>query len=166
MIIKLNDGEKSHTGKPFKKDEVKEMVNAYRKLIDPDKDLKFAHFTVYEILELFVDNKIIPKAVLSQINKPSETTEYGVKIYIGRHSTERTCPTGRINDYLNRNTAIICNTEILGFKKYLDILDNTKSISMAVPGPGDAIDQATICPPDCPEGTYTNPSDGYDVGNA
>jgi len=166
MIIKLNNEEKKITGKPFKKAEVKEMVKAYRRtIVDPKKEFKFAHFTVKEVLQLCIENNVLPESVLKLLKTPSVGSEYGVKIYMGKHVSENTCPTNRVPDYLGLNTAILCNTEVIKFKHYLDMLDDDKSISVPlVPDPGDAIDQATICPPDCPEETYPDPKDGYDLG--
>jgi hypothetical protein len=165
MIIKLNGETKSSTGRPFKKKEVKEMVKAYRKVCDPKKDLKYAHLTVKEVLTLLVENGIIPKDVLNQVKTPDKGKEYGLKIYIGQHASENTCPSNRVADYLHSKTTILCNTKVIAFKAYLDMLDDTKSVAIPLAAdPGDAIDQATICPPDCADDFEPDPTDGYDIG--
>lgn len=164
MIIKLGE-DKSFTGKQFKKAEVKKMVQDYRATIDTKKELNFAHFTVKEILDLFIENGVIKGPVTLQ--KPDIGIEYGVKIYIGKHTTTNTCPPYREADYKDKNTTIICNTKVIGFRKYLDILDDTKAITIPIANdPGDGLDQATVCPPDCGDGVPDDgPRDGFDVGN-
>lgn len=137
---------------------IKEMVTGYRvkhSTTDPNY-VKFIHFNLKEVLQLFIDNGIIKSAdsVASQLNN---LQFYGLKIYMGTHTAEDNCPVNpdptKPNPYLGRDTAILCNTELdVPSRTWKDQLkDTTPGVSsVSVLGTGDGLDQGSICPPDCP----------------
>ncbi|CAN5509430.1 hypothetical protein BH09BAC6_BH09BAC6_26530 [soil metagenome] len=139
---------------------IKEMVRTYRFNHSPnDPDcVKFIHFNLREVLELFIKNEVInPDA---SINSQLDTVQYcGFKIYMGNHYNIDTCPqmaatvpAGTANPYLHKDTAIICNT-------YLDPLTGTWKDKFAaaptgdyvsVASAGEGLDRGSLCPPNCP----------------
>lgn len=176
MLFEITEGEPIH-GAGFKKAVVKKMVKTYRGKYENLEVLKSAHFTVDEVITLFIKNGILPEEVKKMIKIPNQgAKKYGVKIYMGTHTDHITY--GDRGDYNGMDTTIMCNTIVYSKNHYLDMLDDKKSDEIkyiAIPiskkdgeiNPGDGLDQATICPPDCPkeECPSPNPSDGYDLGN-
>ncbi len=149
MPIKLNDESKANKAERFFKKDVRDMVKEYRKDHPSKKDLKYTHFTVKEILQLFIDNKIVdPNQTINQ--QTSNLDNHGVKLYLGKHFKPETCrQRGR---YLTHSNIIICNTKIVDkdkfyFKDMLDDKDDKHSFTMA--GENDGLDMGHICPPDC-----------------
>ena len=170
MLFEITDGEPL-VGVGLKKDAVRDMVQTYRKKHKLDDSLHFAHFTVKEIMTLFVQNQILPKEVLDLIIDTSPNKEkYGVKIYLGTHINRSSF--GETSRYRYFDTTIICNTIIEKPNFYADMLDNKanndQSLYVSLPvaysdeiGSGDGLDKANICPPDCPEPIT---DDKYDIG--
>lgn len=147
MPIKLNDPAKL-VSKRFKRKDVKDMVQEYRNEHFSPSDLKFTHFTVKEILELFIDNGIIDKnrTLVDQMNVLDTK---GVKMYLGKHFKPETCQ--EMPHYLTFSNIIICNTDIVDAKKrhFKDMLDDTKHHSFMLAGVNEGLDMGHICPPDC-----------------
>jgi hypothetical protein len=161
MPVQLKQAtDKIHGGQIDKK-MIIEMVDYYRIYRRKDgSSLKFAHFTVTEILELLVDNNIIDPLTQQQ---QSKALTYGVKVYVANHANDpSTCPTGRTTTYQDKDTVIICNTQLTplgGQNTWVDMLDDTQWVS--IPGAGGGLDKSTICPPDCPG--YKDPENNYNM---
>ena len=154
MVSILSDPSLDSTS--INKPMIKMMVKYYRQHRMPDKNcLKFAHMPVADIINLFVDNGIIPKLTPADQNK---IAIYGLKLYMANHANDlTTIPPGKLQ-YLPCDTIIICNTQQLtdaqNNKTWTDMLDTGSAVvhntnSMA----GQGLDKTTICPPDCPSKT-------------
>jgi len=169
MLIKLDDDNKFLGGR-VDKAMVKSMVYDYRNV--PAEKLFYAHFQVAEILQLLVDNGAISEGALGHI-----MPNYGVKIYIGQHNHISNCPQGRHEDYMGKNTMIVCATFITDEKKfrYSDKLVNKRDTILLsgarLDNNGNALDQSSTYPPDNPyQGQPPIPipsgeePDTYDVG--
>jgi hypothetical protein len=163
MLFKLNDPTKFAPAAKLDAKLVKAMVDAYRKHPDTKPtSLKFAHFEVDEILQLFIDNKIIE----SYVRNPNPIAgSYGLKIYIGNHYDMSTCPTNA-SDYVGFNTTILCNTVMMNAKlgEFHDLLKDNDTVALPVQdkvinADGYAIDQTYICPTTCPKDCVLVPSD-------
>ena len=117
MPIQLKDPH-SHPidGLIIDKNTVKAMVSAYRTKhkIDP-KCLKFVHFNLMEVIQLFIDNEMInPSVPLTGANE-KDYSILVLKIYLGTHLTEADSPPNPgsgTNPYIGMDTAIICNTQL------------------------------------------------------
>lgn len=152
MPIKLDNSKNSLLGGPINGTKIKKMVDKYRSDRIKDKNsLKFAHFTVLDILVLLYNNGIIadPSPISNRIEK------FGIKVYLANHANDPdTCPIGRERrlvgkkHYLDSDTVVICNTKIDDTKTYKDMLDKHNWVGLA--GAGDGLDKGSICPPDCP----------------
>jgi len=152
---------------------VKKMVQKHRKGDPLNKKLKYAHFNVYEVLELFIDNEVLPAAICKQIKEKVNQEyikKYGLKIYLGKHDKD-SCPENR-PDYENRVTTILCNTEVISAEKnqYADkAIIEKNALLIATPSKGTRppedgyLDQTSICPPDNPFIESKN-SYIYDIG--
>jgi hypothetical protein len=177
MIVRLNANSgpyKLGESKGFNKNQVKEMVQAYRKKPEARDSLHYAHFNAYEVLALFMANGILSEAVTKAIEADKAAIEaFGLKIYMGTHCFPITPPypgTNKPGDYLGKTTAILCNTNIktVGDKKeFWDMLGDSKAVGMANRdeiGPDEGLDQSEIAPP------YTitspDPNGDQDVNNA
>lgn len=162
MPLQITRNKKVDQAGYITKDQISTMVKKYRKDRKKDKDsLHAAHFTVLEILSLFVANKVIPALSAEQ---ETQAKKFGVKIYVANHAGDRdTCPAPRREQYKDSDTVVLCNTELFDITgKYIwkDMLKESEFVS--VPGTGDegmGLDRGSICPPDCP-GTLDG--DGYD----
>jgi hypothetical protein len=136
--------------------DIRDMVKYYRKPSTYRK-LKYAHFRLAEILEVFSKNKVLPQNVIDAINHPDSQQHiaaYGVKIYIGRHKNENTLPQVESNrKYLNKATTILVNTDLhkkTGDKKgFKDMLDEKLLIigGEGIDEDGVGLDRAEIEPP-------------------
>ncbi|RZJ64781.1 MAG: hypothetical protein EOO47_26555 [Flavobacterium sp.] len=166
MIVELNSEKKllGFRSKGFDRSVVKEMVVAYRKKPEAKDSLKYAHFNVYEVLELFMVNNVLSPTLIKAITaEEANIKKFGLKIYLASHCFDLTDPLpGSINadDYKDKTTTVLCNTKIgHGFR---DLLDDQSSISIATSSnieQGQGLDQAEICPP------YNNDDDDdYDIG--
>lgn len=147
-------------GLRLKKSDVKTMVEQYR-TTTPKAKLKFAHFNLKEILDLFVDNKILDKEKLAQAVL-SDTEKHGLKLYMAHHSDDRYCPNKP--HYKGYNTIVVCNT-IEDNGTFVDMLDDNKNEDgnksiISENGGKDGLDQATICPPDCGDDDDLDPKNG------
>ncbi|WP_199136175.1 hypothetical protein [Pedobacter sp. ASV12] len=150
----------------IKKDDIKQMVRHYRGANVLKKKMKYAHFRLEDVLELFVKNEVLPKKIIDLINNDAEVKshikKYGLKIYLGKHKIQRTCPTdgqAKPEDYLNKVTTILCNTDLKEstvlsgpFKGFKDMLKDNKFLLVGAEratttDPGDGLDQAEIAPP-------------------
>ncbi|MGV3546554.1 MAG: hypothetical protein ACO1N4_05780 [Pedobacter sp.] len=155
-------------GRGINKTAVKKMVHDYRRKHKANNVLHYAHFTVREVVTLFVRNKILPETVLKEIKGSTEKSEeYGLKIYMGTHEDPKLYGLG--SNYKHKDTTILCNTKIVKENYYLDLLDDFPSALVSRKdeiNEGDGLDVATVCPPDCAEEEpeEPNPKDGYDVG--
>ncbi len=153
MIFSLGEDPNKRTSAKIGKEMIKDMVLAYQ---DPNRSGKLnfnsAHYTVNEIIDLFVGNGIIlpPTYVDTKIT-------HGLKIYMGNHHKLANCPletgstTRRRIDYKNYNTPILCNTIMLS-GKFADMLDKERDDKIVLIQPregGDGLDQTMLCPPDC-----------------
>lgn len=166
MLFKLNDSTKFAPAAKLTAKDVKAMVDAYRKHTDTKStSLKFAHFEVDEILQLFIDNKIID----SYVRNPNPITgPYGLRIYIGNHYDINTCPVGS-SAYLGYNTTILCNTVMIDPKKgeFHDLLKDDDTIAIPMQEKvrnidSYALDQTYICPTTCPSDCIMVPADPAD----
>ncbi|TCC93429.1 hypothetical protein EZ428_01260 [Pedobacter frigiditerrae] len=172
MEIQLNSAKQKgfiNPAGPVNKKMVKDMVQAYRKKYEIIGDLlHFSHFGIEEILKLCIDNGVLDKNVLSMVKPvPADYEGFGIKIYIGNHFNQTTCPSSSLH-YEKMNTTILCNTKIKSSKNhlYLDMLTDNKD-TVAISTGGNGLDQTAICKPDCAGGqvpTPPEPADGYDVG--
>ncbi len=158
MLVKLNSSDKRFSGKLDAKT-VKKMVDAYRKPTKPKKPINFAHFSVKEVLDLFIDNGIIESYTDGARPRPAEG--FGLKIYLGNHVDSTTCPT-KYPEYEGHDTTILCNTLIKGDGDFHDILRNDVSILLALPDEEYGLDQTFICPPACPTECIIDPIDPAD----
>lgn len=142
----------------LKKKDVYKMVKHYRSHTQSAK-LKSIHFSLSEILRLFVDNKILDQKKLNNAYI-GDINSYGVRLYLGAHVDDSTCPSKP--QYKGHSTVIICNTtrDTKGFR---DMLNHNKSDSgNGALAPGlyndEGLDMGTICPPECPP-----TEEGYDI---
>ncbi|MEE1946154.1 hypothetical protein VRU48_13610 [Pedobacter sp. KR3-3] len=154
MIVKLDGSERKFLGKGFDRDTVKEMVKGYRKDPTNGDPLRYSHFTIHEVLSLFVANNVLNGLITeADLVKNEEVfKKYGLKIYLGRHVSETSLdglPPEIKGDYKNKITTILCNTEvnrgffdILKKKNFVAYAEGRKSVE-----PGQALDQAEIAPP-------------------
>ncbi|MGE6220011.1 hypothetical protein ACQKCH_09305 [Nubsella zeaxanthinifaciens] len=136
--------------------DIRDMVKHYRKPSTYPK-LKYSHFRLEEILQVFSKNKVLPQNVIDAINHPDSQqhiANYGVKIYIGRHKNGNTLPEVNNNGkYLNKGTTILVNTDLhkkTGDKKgFKDMLDEKLLIigGEGIDEDGVGLDRAEIEPP-------------------
>jgi hypothetical protein len=178
MLVQLDEKPEGRGG--IKKKQIKQMVKHYRENSATSENLKYAHFRLEDILDLFVKNEVLHPKIIDLIVNDSEVQshnkKYGVKIYLGKHKVLETCPTNgqlKPEEYLNKVTTIICNTDLAAsevskgaFKGFKDILSDNDYILMPTSRndgsiePGDGLDQAEVCPP------FPNPDEEiYDIGN-
>lgn len=178
MLVQLDEKSKGRGG--IKKKEIKQMVKHYRGSSPLSKKLKYAHFKLEDILDLFVKNEVLHPKIIELIDNDIEVQahhkKYGVKIYLGKHKVLETCPTNgqlKPEEYLNKITTIICNTDLVAsavsrgpFKGFKDILSDDNYILLPTSRldrpteAGDGLDQAEICPP------FPNTDEEiYDIGN-
>lgn len=155
MPVQLNSSTDKLLGGNIDRATIIKMVDFYRSHRRKDGSaLKFAHFTVTEIIELLVENGIIDELSPEQ-QKAIEP--YGVKVYMANHANDPdTCPSGRETTYPDKDTVIICNTHLVD-DTWRDLLDKKRWVS--VTGAGQGVDKGTICPPDCPG--YLDPGSKY-----
>jgi len=155
------------------------MVQHHRKEKN-QKDLKYAHFYLKDILKLFINNKVLPDNINELISRSIDhpkINNHGVKIYLGRHAKLDTCPTPaagsrlKPDDYLNSATTIIVTTNLQkvagntkkGFRDMLTIPTASEEHYVLIPGfknDGQGLDKAEIEPP------YHRGEDGeyHDIG--
>ena len=178
MLVQLDEQTRGRGG--VKKKQIKQMVKHYRGNSKPSEKLKYAHFRLEDILDLFVKNQVLHPKIIDLINNNTEVQahhkNYGVKIYLGKHKVVETCPTDghlKPEEYLDKVTTIICNTDLVAsavnngpFKGFKDILSDNDYVLLPTSKsgdptePGDGLDQAEICPP------FPNADDEiYDIGN-
>lgn len=152
MPQKLNDPQKKFELR-LKKSDVEKMVNQYRSTRAPEK-LKFAHFNLKEILDLFVDNKILDRKKLD-LSMLVDVKKRGLKLYLGHHLDGTYCP-GKPG-YKGYDTIVACNSKLLDDGRFEDMLDDTKDydndsvIFLGYDPSGEGLDMAQICPPECPQ---------------
>ncbi|WP_113639323.1 hypothetical protein [Nubsella zeaxanthinifaciens] len=149
-------------GKFLDRATIKSMVDAYREKNKQNVDaLKYAHFKIEDILQLCVNNKILPETVLTQIEKPTDPKAkgYGLKIYLGIH-LDGTYPSDK-PDYKGATTTILCNTQIIEGKGFKDMLKHTDPSILNKLGDdeGTGLDRAEIEPP-----YHDNGGEDYDIG--
>ena len=163
MLVNLKDDSnslnnkslfKASPGKRFDKHVIKDMVRAYR--VANKNALKYTHFNAYEILDLFMANKVITDATLIAAIKAQENEirAFGMKIYLGVHISEDTVPIKQdpkeTEKYFGKTTTILCNTNIVKDTKYeflyADIL-NDVALSQFDDPAGEGLDQAEMAPP-------------------
>lgn len=177
MPIQLNSTKSDFLGGPIDAEAIKAMVKAYRANRLKDRfSLKFAHFSVPELLKLLVSNGIL-RLTDAEI---AATSDYGLKIYKGSHNVSMdTCPANRPG-YKPFDTVILCNTTIKEEKLsggsaiqiWHDMLKENDFVSLAGAGTdvlgsitvGSGLDRGSICPPDCDGGD----GDGFyhdDIGS-
>lgn len=176
MIVKLNAQKKhfeSFVSKGFDKQQVKAMVQAYRKKPEAKDSLNYAHFNAFEILELLIANDVVSEPLSRAIKDEQESIEdFGLKIYMGSHCFPLTEPLpGTIDaaQYSDKTTTILCNTRIIkkgANKGFWDLLDDERSIALAegTIDPGQGLDQSEISPPYTV--TSPDPNGEQDVNNA
>ncbi|SHN07388.1 hypothetical protein [Mucilaginibacter sp. OK098] len=132
------------------RDTIKAMAQKYRANHNTDPNcLKFIHFSLKEVIQLFIDNEVIDstKTIDAQMNG---LQFFGFKIYLGNHVDLLTCPPSAIipNPYLGMDTAIICNTQLdVASKTWKDQLKPGTSVTIL--GAGEGLDRGSICPPNC-----------------
>lgn len=175
MLIKLGSAIRK-SGGSVTKETLEGMVAEYRNSsLANEEKLRFSHFKVEEVIQLFVDNGVMSKGALDHI-----IPNHGMKIYLGRHTNEDNCPEGQAyhanNEpyYMGRDTTIICTTVITPGKfHYADKLKD-KIDTALMPGakfgdPDEALDQSSTYPPDNPYNPAPSPKpdpcDIFDVGN-
>ncbi|MDQ8006397.1 MAG: hypothetical protein REI64_16460 [Pedobacter sp.] len=179
MIVKVtNKDEKDLKDGELGRKDIWEMVQHHRLEKNP-KDLKYAHFKLKEILQLFINNKVLPETIgklLSEVIDSPKINNHGVKIYLGRHAKPETCPkpSGTLTsaDYLHRATTIILTTNLekipgdkkKGFRDMLTLPKSSEEHFVLIPGfkeEGQGLDRAEIEPPyhDGEVGEY------YDIGD-
>jgi hypothetical protein len=150
------------------KQTIKDMVTGYRTIHagDPNKCLKFIHFNLQEVIQLFIDNGVLDSEVpLSDQLDQDGLAIYGLKIYLGNHVDATTIPPndpGSTYSYLHKDTAILCNT-VLTNRTWIDQLDDSADAgnSISILGTGDGLDRGSICPPSCPTTPASVDPDGY-----
>ncbi|WP_316769509.1 hypothetical protein [Pedobacter frigiditerrae] len=178
MLVQLD--EKSKDRGAIKKKDIKKMVKYHRGGVALSKKLKYAHFRLEDILDLFVKNGVLHSKIIdlleNDLDVQQHNKDYGVKIYLGKHKELKTCPpNGRLKpeEYLKKTTTIICNTDLansaissVNFKGFKDMLEDHKCLLIASArpksptDPGDGLDQAEICPP-----FPNNDEEIYDIGS-
>ncbi len=153
-------------GGRIKREEVMGMVQNYRDENKTEQKLFYAHFSLAEILDVFVDNKVLPPDLIKDIN--SQATQdfiknFGFKIYIGKYGVKGPAPVEA--SYKGHLTTIVCNTNFSHKFHYVDKLNTKEAILIATakkknPGDPPYLDQANICPP---EYAVDEPKCDYDV---
>ena len=145
---------------------VKQMLKNHRADGNPPKEkLKYAHFNAYEILDLFMDNKILPKHICAEIEKIQDLIkQHGLRIYLGQHDKASSVFNTK---YLNCTTTILCNTTIVDAERFLykdKITKEEHSLLIATNDPNDEdyLDQASICPPESP--VFDEGENSFDIG--
>jgi hypothetical protein len=158
------------------KDVIKTMVQTYRTKHAADPNcLKFIHFNLYEVFQLFIANGIL-SSTDTVANVLTTLPIYGLKIYLGNHYDLTTCPemAEDPNPYLNMDTAIVCNTKLdIPSRTWIDLLvdSNTAALnnSVTIAGMGtntaadDGLDRGSLCPPNCPPATDPQQYGNQDV---
>jgi hypothetical protein len=153
--------------KKFDRAMIKKMVQAYRRSVaDNPMALKYSHFNAYDILDLYISNKIVSTSLAQAIlSEKSDIEKFGLKIYLGQNVEGSFDPIIH-PDYLGYTTTILCNTIIEPDSAYgyllKDILGPVSGIAQRdEDSDEEGLDQAEICPPyheDAPE------DEEYDVG--
>ncbi len=152
-------------GKKIPREVVSLMVKNHRKDDPNNEKLWYAHFSVKEILDLFADNRLIPKDVIDNIQ--DSIANYGFKIYLGKYGSGISAEPVLNATYKNCVTTILCNTEIVRENHYKDML-KPKIDKLLIAGlkydEDDLpfLDQANICPPPF-LGGLDEPKCDYDV---
>ena len=155
--IQLQD-ESPISGLVVNKDVIIDMVNTYRynhaTAGDPNY-LRFIHFSLQEVIQLFIANEVIDSTVFTE-DQLDAMGKYGLKIYLGNHTKINNCPDNN-PAYLNKDTAILCNT-LLTNNIWSDLLKDTVTVanSISISGAGEGLDRGSICPPNCPPHTDSN----------
>lgn len=165
--MKLKFGEENNLlGGRIDIETVSKMIKHYRSGDILSKRLRYAHFNAYEILELFMDNKVLPSQICDDIKKNQDfIKKHGLKIYLGKHD-EKSCPENK-PQYKDKTTTILCNTSIINSEKnqYAD-KTTTEEHSLLIASPQSSnsyLDQASICPPEMPSADVSK--NIYDIGD-
>jgi hypothetical protein len=143
------------------------MVNNHRKNDPNNEKLWYAHFSLQEVLDMFVTNEVLPEDLINKLKEQATidfVKPYGFKIYLGKYAS--VLPHYMNQEYKNRVTPILCNTEIIKDQHYKDILKSKKNL-LLMPGKlledTPYLDQANICPPPAGGPTLDEPKCEYDV---
>ncbi len=159
MPVELKSTFEHHLdGSPFlDKGTIKDMVMTYRSNHSSDKNcLKFIHFSLDEVISLFIKNGAIDSNVpISQ--QMNNLPGFGLKIYVGTHMTKYDTPpsTAATNPYIGKDTAILCNTQLNSLKwedqlKPASADGNDTGNFVTITALAIGLDKGSICPPDCP----------------
>ena len=166
MPVELQNSNGAHlTNGPFlDRPTIKGMVLKYRDNHKQDPNcLNFIHFSLNEVIQLFIDNNMIDPNV--PVSGQLFGLQYlGLKVYLGTHVDKDDCPPSTIdpNPYITMDTAILCCTKLDVTKKmWRDQLvislpkpDKLKGKSetnfVSLTALGEGLDKGSICPPDCP----------------
>ena len=163
----VNDLEESDAapGNKIPRNVVSQMVKNHRANDSAGEKLWYAHFSMSEILDLFIKNGLLPDSIGA--NFKNEIAAYGLKIYLGKYGTGISSPSGGHANYKDRVTTILCNTVIVKNNHYKDML-TPKQNSLLIAGlkfEDDELpylNQANICPPPF-DGGLDQPQCDYDV---
>lgn len=150
---------------------ISEMVKAYRQkhAADPDA-VKYIHFNMKEVIQLFIDNAIVDKD--RPLNDQLGNLDvFGLKIYLANHTAASNCPPGQEAQYLHKDTVILCNTALNNATKTWE--DQLKSSSaktdennaVVILGAGEGLDRGSMCPPNCPGNADSAGNDSQDIGS-